>query len=277
MNARIDRVALILLSVLAASGCSPPLEGTLERSEIHAKSLNTYYQLGTYIHPDAELSPGAPWLLVLDGDVALESVAAHLDREAAEGRAEPVVLVGIGNQDTRELDYTTYPELDPDPSYDWSEQMGGIEPFFAWVIDEIVPSVEADLGIGGSADSRGVTGHSLGGLATLWVLAHQQEHFRRFGAVSPSLWYDDGIPFVWEAEMAAWAEPPSGRLFLSMGGTEIPGMNDLFDEFVQRLGARSYPELAVEHQVYPGHDHLSVVFEAFPDVLRWLFPPEGAP
>ena len=259
----------MLVPVLFFAGCVDRLEGVLVEDTIGSQALDTRYYLGTYVHPDAELGPGAPWLLLLDGDIALERTAALLDREVARGRARPIVLVGLGRQSTRTRDYTTVPELPLDPDEEWDPRWGGgVEPFFAFVDDKVVPRVEEDLDIGGDPEARGVAGHSFGGLATLWALTHDRATFRRFGASSPSLWWDEGAAFDWPIP-----EDADATLYVSMGSTEVPPMNVLFDAYVERLALD--PSVDTTPHVYQGLDHYSVIDHSLPDILSNLWPAEG--
>ncbi len=250
-------------------GCAPGLEGVLTVEQLPSEALGTTYQYATYVHPDAVLAPGAPWLLVTDGDQALEHAAESLDREVRRGNAAPVVLVGIGRQASRDRDYTPWPETPADGVDDWDPDWGGgIEPFFDFVHEVVVPKAEGELGIGGAPEDRGVFGHSLGGLAAVWASTFDRATFRRFGASSPSLWWDAAVPLSWERP----AEPPV-TLFTSIGSTEVPPMNVLFEAYVEAV-ARDRA-VALEVRRYHGRDHFTAPDKALGDALSALFPAEA--
>jgi predicted alpha/beta superfamily hydrolase len=253
-----------MLVLLAA--CRP-LVGTLEQTDVYAEPLDTTYVVGAYVRPDAPRGPGAPWALLLDGDVHLETAARQLDAAVRRGEADPIVIVGVGNQDTRERDYTTPFEVDVMPTDDWTEWAGGVDPFFGWVEGELVPEREAALDVGGAPEDRGVVGHSYGGLATVWLLLHHGDRWGRFGAVSPSSWWDQGAPFTWEEQ----ASTVAGRAHFSIGSVEGPPMNSLFDALVDRLDA--HEPLDLTSRVFEGHDHRSVLNKAFGDAFSELYPP----
>lgn len=239
-------------------GCAAPLVGVLDHERVEVVALGTTYTVGSYVRDDAPRGEGAPWLLVLDGDVLLERAAAQLDREVAAGRAEPLVLVGVGNQATRECDYTPPTELEEIPEGGCA---GGIAPFFDWVVGELVPEREAALDVGGDHGARRLTGHSYGGLATTWALYHHNDVWSGYGVVSPSLWWDRGQPFSWEDDSG----PLDGRVHLNIGSVEGLPMNALFEAFSAELAARG--DLHVSDRVFEGYDHYAVLERAFADVI----------
>jgi hypothetical protein len=175
-------------------GCAG-LDGVLVTTEVEALPLGTTYTQSVYTPPGADTGPGAPWVLLLDGDVWTEEAASQLDRAVRRGDADPLVLVGLGHQATRTRDYTPFPSDGVAEASAGS--VGEIVPFFDWVLDEWLPALEADTGWGGDRRARTLTGHSYGGLATAWVMSHHTDAFGCYGAVSPSLWWDDGAALGW--------------------------------------------------------------------------------
>lgn len=253
---------------MLAAGCAPTLDGELTIEQLDAGELGTY-RYATYVHPEAELGPGTPWLLVTDGDIAMEEAARALDRQVRRGNAAPVVLVGIGRQAHRDRDYTPLPTTPRDDALEWDPRWGGgIEPFFAFVRDTVVPKAEGELGIGGSPEDRGIFGHSLGGLATCWAVVNERDTFRRFAASSPSLWWDAAVPFAWTQP-----EGPAVAMFASVGSTEVPPMNVLFDAYVEELADE--PDLALEVRHFAGHTHFTAPRRALDEALPTLFPAEA--
>jgi len=258
-----------LLTLLYLLSCAPwePLQGTIVEGTAVWEEPGTEYVLDVYLPPDA--GDELPWLLMLDGDISFEADAHRVEEELLAGRCAPFALVGLGNGAWRDRDYT------PSPA-DYL-QGGSAEAFFEFVGDEVVSHVETEHAIGGYSWQRGLTGHSYGGLATTWALFERQDLFRRFGATSPSLWWDDGVMFDVEEDYAASTGRLEARLYLSMGALEVSPMNVLFDLFVATLEERDYQDLAWTAEVLYGHEHYSSYDPAMRRALQVLFPPDDLP
>jgi predicted alpha/beta superfamily hydrolase len=239
------------------SACTRPA-GELTREDVYAAPLDTTYELSVYTPLDAPTGPGARWVLLLDGDVWIEEAAVQLDGAVARGEADPVVLVGIGKQSTRSRDYTPWPSDGvPEAS---AGSSGEIEAFFGWLV-EWVPAFEAERGLGGDRSLRGLAGHSYGGLATAWALFHANPTWARYGVVSPSLWWDDGVAFTWEADLEG------AEVAVVYGALEEATVLSLADAFAADLAARR--DVRASERVVAGDDHYTVaVRHAWAEVFR---------
>lgn len=253
------RAITLLPWVLA---CAPEPEGTLEILEVEAESLDTTYQQSVYRHPEADTRPGAPWLLLLDGDVWAEDAALQLDRAVRRGLASPRVVVGLGNQRTRDRDYTPWPSDGvPEAS---AGSAGEVDAWFSWVLTEWLPAFEAETGLGGARESRSIAGHSYGGLATTWALYHTNDAFSCYGVVSPALWWDDGAALAYEADLDA------ARVAVVYGALEVASIAGLAHALAEQLARRE--DVRASEVRLEGDDHLTVaqrrawgaVFEACP-------------
>jgi len=246
------------------------LLGLIISEDVIGSHTQAPYELHTYLPPGHSTdAAGLPLVLILDGDMGFYSVAEIAELAASEGRASPAVLLGVGNSDWRGLDLT--------PTVVDAEPSGGIADFFAWIETELVASVETTYGCGGSPDLRVVTGHSYGGLATTWTLFHRQEFWGRFGASSPSLWWDDRMMFSEEEQYNAAHDTLPVHAYYSMGAIEVSPMNIDFNTFVDRLENRDYEGLQLTHEVLYGHEHYSSFDPAFDRTLEVLIPPEVSP
>ncbi len=251
-----------MFALTLIAGCSGELDGVLKRD--HIRALDTNYRYATYVHPDAQLEEGSPWLLLLDGDQGgIDGAAGWLDREVRAGRAQPFVIVGIGKEKTRERDFTPIPVYDENNTRGY----GGIEPFFRFLRETVVPKAETELGIGGSPEDRALAGHSFGGLATLWAVSNDRATYRRFAASSPSLWWDDGSGLGFTSPEGSPEGPPA-MVFASVGANEDqPLMLGMWQE-----RAESESSLDITTRMYEGHGHFTVVERAFPDAFSTLWP-----
>jgi predicted alpha/beta superfamily hydrolase len=116
-------------------------------------------------------------------------------------------------------------------------------------------------------------GHSLGGLLSLYALFTQSDIFEKFIAASPSNYWDDEV--IYDFEEAYYANNPSQReyLFMSVGSREDPW--GITMDYVKRLGRQindhNYKNLAFKKKVFWGHNHGSVVVNAYARGARFVF------
>jgi pimeloyl-ACP methyl ester carboxylesterase len=171
---------------------------------------------------------------------------------------------------------------------EWQPRLGaGQGPrLLAAIAHEIVPFIEQNFAV---TTDRTIIGWSLGGLFTLYALFHEPKVFQRFLAVSPSLWWENGLPLRWEEEWAAAHDDLDARLFLAVGANEeapgggwrSEGFSDQiiawfqqvtnFRAFSDRLAARRYPSLKLGSVIFPDEYHMTVYPAAVARGLVSLF------
>jgi predicted alpha/beta superfamily hydrolase len=119
-------------------------------------------------------------------------------------------------------------------------------------------------------------GHSLGGLFALYTLFHFPDTFDRYVALSPSLWWDNGVIFEYESAFANRHSELLARLFLAVGeredeeGPELRMISNLV-KFHKRLQERAYAGLEMDMIIMAGETHQSVVAGATSRGLRSIF------
>ena len=229
-------------------GCSS-LAGEIVWSDLVFEEQYTTYELNVYLPDNIEAMVDLPWLLMLDGDVGFYDAAQLVEESIVDG-GQPFILVGLGQQATRNRDYTPTTTSD-------EEMSGGLEAFFSFVESEVIPSIEQTYAVSQERSHRSITGHSYGGLATIWALYHRRSLFAGYGATSPALWWDRGIPFDWLREQSVTEAPLDVELYLSMGQLEMAPMNVLFDLFVAELTVQDPAGWSVQSEVLYGHEHYS--------------------
>ncbi|MGH6952308.1 MAG: alpha/beta hydrolase-fold protein, partial [Vitreimonas sp.] len=116
-----------------------------------------------YVHiPEACRARECPALYVLDGDLWMPTLARMVDERLRARRLEPVVLVGIGYRDI--LNTAARRKHDFTPAFGRApNRTGGADAYLDVLREEIIPYAEARLPI--SRESRGIAGHSYGGVA----------------------------------------------------------------------------------------------------------------
>lgn len=141
-----------------------------------------------------------PVLYSFDADLSLGFMSIMSDKVArlsmrANRRPPIVVTIGYDNVQMalkrRIFDLTPHADtynLPMRPNGQPWPKMGGGDNFLDILIEEIKPFVEKRYKIDTTAET--LFGHSLGGLLTLHAIFTKTEHFDRFAASSPSLWFN---------------------------------------------------------------------------------------
>jgi len=132
----------------------------------------------------------------------------------AAGRIPPIVVVGIDHAGRRERFHEYFPWVDafldpPDP-----EPHGARYP--AFLVDEVIPFVEARYRVARDPEQRGVGGSSAGGLAAINAVVSRPGVFGRLLVESPSIYVDDAHILKAAAGVTTW---PS-RIALGAGTAE---------------------------------------------------------
>jgi hypothetical protein len=236
-----------------------------------------------------------PVIYVLDGGMSFAMVAqivGMLRRETAARPLPPVIVVGIGypaetgsqrSQSLRLRDltpthdagyvdmarkapgpFTLPPDIEP----------GGGPAFLTFIQKEVKPFIAARYPV--DTGDQTLVGMSLGGLFTLSALFQAPDMFRRYVALSPSLWWDSGAMLKTEESFAERANDLPVDLYLSIGGLEeLMDTRARMVSNVYRLDTmlrhRKYPGLKLAMDVFPDETHMSVFPASVTRGLRSVF------
>jgi len=174
----------------------PPEPGGLDFIRgVSSAYLDHDRDLVIYLPPGYDADPSAryPVLYMHDGQNLMDpatsafGVAWEVDdtTEAliADGRIEPLIIVGVYNSPARIDEYT--PVADP-------EHGGGrADDYGRFLAEELKPDIDATYRTRPEASVTGLAGSSLGGLVSLYLGMERPETFTRLGVVSPSVWWAD--------------------------------------------------------------------------------------
>ena len=241
------------------------------------------------------LPPGPyPAVFVLDGNLFF-GTAVETTRLMSQlfGELPPVTVVGIAYDTTDSITQAELRARDFTPSANAGsippgpiprapsatlapgERLGRAQHFLEILTTEVHPLVHEWYDV---ADRRPVLfGSSLGGLFTLYAMLKQPEAFSAYLAVSPALWWDDGLLFRTEEEVSCVRTDLAAQVFLAAGGEEEPDDIPMLASFrmisnvramAERLEARGFPSLDVRTFVADGETHTSVVPVALTRGLR---------
>lgn len=221
--------------------------------------------------PDA----GWPVIYLLDGNAAFDFLTAeHL------ALAPNLAVVGVGydtdrqfSRERRTLDFTA-PDgpgdgIRPDPVHP-GRMAGGAAQFLDLLTGPLRAAAEAGVPIDPSR--RTLWGHSFGGLFTLYALLSRPDAFARFAAISPSIWWDEGLIRRVAAAARLPADPP--RLLVALGdrekrsgagGPPPDGPAPATMDFVRDL--RDQPGIVADLHVLPGLAHIETLPGSLPLAL----------
>lgn len=245
-----------------------------------------------YMHDGQMLfDPASTWnRQAWDVDAAAAAVIA-------EGRARPFLVVAIPNAGPkRHAEYYPQGGLAALAAADRARIMAlgrGDAPLFAgaprndayldWIALQLKPAIDARYATAAGADDTAIAGSSMGGLASLAMLARHPDAFGAVGALSthwPGVFGDDAA--VASDALLAWFDaslPPAGahRLWMDHGdGTLDAAYGPLQARADAALRARGWSAPAWRTTVYPGTDHSEAAWAArLPEVLAFLLPPRA--
>jgi predicted alpha/beta superfamily hydrolase len=141
--------------------------------------------------------------------------------------------------------------------------------FLKFIETVVIPRIESDYRV--NKNERALSGSSLGGFFTLYVMYEKPMLFKRFIAISPHVGWDNRYLFVSDDTYAAKNETLPVRLFLSQGSDEYAAFRDPIVEYQKKIAERNYLELALLNNTIEGERHSGVKSEGYSRGLRWVF------
>ena len=270
MFLRVLAAAVFLLS-LPIAGAKPYVVPNTEVIALRSKQTGADYQLFVALPSDyATSAKQYPVVYMLDADYSFALVRNIVQHFVDRENLPPMILVAIAYPGAardratyrmnRTRDYT--PVYAPDGGYgaEFQKVSGGGPKFRAFIAAELIPFVERNYR---ASSDRTIIGHSYGGLFATYVLLTQPDLFRRYVAVSPSLWYANRTALAMEEAAAAAGIKPDARVFFAVGSQENqPQVNramvDDLEELVAKLKSRANPKLTLRLKIYDGETHNSV-------------------
>lgn len=168
----------------------------------------------------------------------------------------------------------------PPPRLPEAERLGGAEAFGEILLGPARDTLRAAYDTVSGGDI--LFGSSLGGLFVIDLLQRRPDAFRGWIAVSPALWWDDGVVLRRERERPPSAPAREGEVFLAVGrdeeGEHLPFLAPWrlvsnVQEYTALLRDRGEPDLRVAHAVVEGETHTSVVQPGLTRGLRFTAAP----
>lgn len=146
---------------------------------------------------------------------------------------------------------------------------GGSTLFREFIKQELQPIIRSEMETDNLDET--LVGMSLGGLFALETLFRSPSMFRRWIAISPSVWWDGRVLLETEFKAPSWPGKPPLRVFLGVGGAEDSDMRLGALELSERLRGRQHDGIDFEYREFPGENHQSTFPVAISHGLRWVF------
>jgi enterochelin esterase family protein len=204
-------------------------------------------------------------LYVTDGpeyaDPEMGDLCGTLDALAAAGRIPPTAAVLVDHRDPHTGENRRFHELLPDDE--------GRSPFIDFVVEELVPWVEARLPV--DPERRGILGTSLGGLFAATLAVGRPRLFPLAGIQSPAFGIRGrgGRPGLRLPGRIAAATALPRRAFVDVGAYE----EILVDEARAVRDALSARRVALRHVEVPEGHSWGHWRATLPDLVGFLLPP----
>jgi predicted alpha/beta superfamily hydrolase len=228
-----------------------------------------------------------PVLFVLDGDTHAQAVSGMIQylSEQNSNQIFPKMMVVFIKNTNRTRDFTPYkaqtsamlPEV-------MAKETGGGDKFLEVFKNEILPYIEQNYP---TSAYRAISGHSLGGLFVLSILAQQPDLFEDYLVMDPSLWYDEGKYAQYMIQQLDQHDLSDKSLYIAAANTL--GVDQLQDAlytkspfadhqrniyiFCESLQQNPNFSLNFFFKYYPKDDHGSVPFIGMYEGLRKIFEP----
>ena len=156
-------------------------------------------------------------------------------------------------------------------------------PYERYIIEDLVPAIEARYPVGGDASHRAVGGFSMGAFAALHAALRHPGVFGSVGALSPALFisppadrrwmYGDDAPANDPLALAATLPAGRLRLFLGYGDRDYGWIQDATRALATRLTGRG---TAADPIVVPGGHDVATWRLLAPTMLKALFGPASS-
>ncbi len=195
------------------------------------------------------------------------------DRLILEGLIEPLIIVGISNGGLeRASEYTHWDGADRGLPV----KARGAH-YEAFLLQEVMPFVEARYPVRRGPEHTALMGASLGGLSSFVIALNHPERFSKAAIQSPNVWWG-GEKLLQELQSGNMKLPEGLRLWVEIGGAErdlVYPVRRLVDELVRQ---GYVPEQDLAYYEVPGGTHTEASWAGQgDDILIWLYGSPGRP
>ncbi len=239
-----------------------------EKREIWIHIPQSYYNTG--IQPATY-----PVLYLLDGDWQFQYLVAA--QEALSGGMynymPEMIIVGIANTD-RSRDLTPTNGFVIHSGEKIHTTSGGADRFWAFIDQELKPYIQNNYR---TNDYNLLTGHSFGGLFTIYSMLTHPKSFNAYIAIDPSIWWDNKYTFNLAKESWNKLELNGTVLYLAMANSDPTekdklGHSETIKDFSEDfLSAKNNNGLRSKWEFFASEDHGTISLPAIYSGLKYIF------
>jgi predicted alpha/beta superfamily hydrolase len=253
MKCRIEYL-IILLFLFINSSCKQ--EGFQPDLSFEVKNQATGYEyLIDIVYFNGKSSSNV--LFVLEPSSMLPLVQESL-KDINYSSNITLVCIDFRGDNKRNRDYTPTKNGD---------ETGEAESFFNFISSQLDTELQI-RGVINSTSEKGIIGHSISGLASVYAFLTQNDYFHYFAIGSPSLWWDSYSIFAIEKDFRNVNSNASSKIFMGVGYQEDLGMQNAFEALTDILD-ENYPGINLKTHLSKG-GHMSSRSETINEGLKYL-------
>lgn len=250
-----------IATIVLSCGTNSSSTDFIKELTIKSKEKGKTYQIWIHLPEDYDLNSGNyNTIYLLDAISDREFVSETSKKVSKQHHKKNVVIIGIGHGDNREVDYT--------PTITNLAQGNSIA-FMNFIKKELIPAIEEKFRVDTTRESRGILGHSYGGLFGAWSFVKHNQIFGNYILLSPSLFYDNRIFFEFEKKQRDSIVNQKQLIYLGIGGKEKGMLPEivLFNEILKKY----YKETTKSFEIIKGKGHNSSKDENIKKGLLFYF------
>lgn len=252
----------------------------IKHEQFASRFLRNQRDLIVYLPPgyDAQPERRFPVLFLHDGQNLFYGSTSFIpgmdwhvgqtaDELIADGRVEPLIIVGVYNAGKQRLgEYT--------PTR--SRKLGGgrANRYARFLLEEVRPFILEHYRGRAEAEHTGIGGSSLGGLVSLYVGLRMPNVFGRIAALSPSVWWNERIMMRFASALPV---NPLPRIWLDAGTREGGRTVEDVERFRDVLIGKGWvPGKSLHYERVEGAEHNEAAWaRRVGPFLQFLFPGGG--
>jgi hypothetical protein len=220
-------------------------------------------------------------LYILDGVTDVIGLVKYL---SAYGTCPPLIIVSIEEVNPSRDLFPSRPKYSrgTQPTEPWytkkddeglrvsrpGEKIGEADKYLSFIETELFPFIEKKYR---TAPYRICCGHSKGGLCVTHAFVSHTTMFNAYIALSPSLYWDDGLVMRNAEEKLADLDFKHKQFYFDIGGNEVPStIGDAF-EFAQIIKKNASSDLRWKLDYLPNESHASGTAPGIIDALKFMY------
>lgn len=227
--------------------------------KLHSKILNEDRTIMIALPGDYEKSKkNYPVIYLTDGQWNFNVTSQAIGSQSGNGLAPQMIVVAIQTLENRDRDLLT--------TRNEQEKMGGgADNFYNFLTEELVPFIEKNYR---TFPYRALCGTSFGGIFIVHSFIKNPKFFDSYLALSPSMWWDDGIFLKRSKEFLTKNPDLKNSLYICVANE---GLDMGVNSYAEILTQFSPKGLKWKFEEYPKEVHGSIPYLSTYNGLRFIF------